>query len=471
MKRFDVVVIGSGPAGEGAAMQAAKAGRSVALVERFREVGGGCTHWSTIPSKTLRQGVQQLLEFKRNPLFEKAAAGLEPTYPDMLRRAEAVIAAQVRMRRGFYERNGVRLFEGHAAFAGPHELRVGEPRSAGIVLEAESFVIATGTRPYRPPDLDFSHPRVLDSDKVLALSHTPRSIAIYGAGTVGCEYASIFRGLEVKVELINTWEKLLGFLDDEIIDALSYHLRDQGVIIRHNEECEKVEPREGEVVLHLKSGKQVRTDYLLWANGRTGNSEGMGLDEIGIKRDDRGYVLVNENFQTALPHVYAAGDVVGPPALASAAYDQGRFAATHLTEGRCEYQLVRQIPTSIYTSPEISAIGRTERELTAEKIPFEVGHTFFRSLARAQITGHTVGMLKILFHRETLQILGVHCFGAQASEIIHIGQAVMSQEGPGNSLRYFINTTFNYPTMAEAYRTAALNGFNRLEGIAPAHPG
>ncbi|MBI4348450.1 MAG: Si-specific NAD(P)(+) transhydrogenase, partial [Elusimicrobia bacterium] len=318
--------------------------------------------------------------------------------------------------------------------------------------------------PYRPPDVDFSHPRVLDSDKVLRLDRTPRSVTIYGAGVGGCEYASIFRNLDVKVNLVNTRDKLLAFLDDEIIDALSYHLRDQGVLIRHNEEYTRVEATEEHVVLHLKSGKKLITDALLWANGRTGNSDGLGLEALKLAPDRRGNIPVDENYRTAVPHVYAVGDVVGFPSLASAAYDQGRFAATHLLEGKCPYQL-HLIPTGIYTSPEISSLGRTEAELTQAKVPYEVGHALFRSIARAQIQGRTVGMLKLLFHRDTLEILGVHCFGDQAAEIVHIGQAVMSQAGDANNLLYFINTTFNYPTMAEAYRVAALNGYNRLHGV------
>jgi NAD(P) transhydrogenase len=243
---------------------------------------------------------------------------------------------------------------------------------------------------------------------------------------------------------------------------LSYHLRERGVLIRHGEEYQSVEPCDDGVILHLKSGKQIKTDILLWANGRTGNTDQMGLEAIGITPDKRGNLPVNENFQTTVPHICAVGDVVGYPSLASAAYVQGRFAASVLVGQPCERSMVKDIPTGIYTSPEISSVGRTERELTEANVPYEVGQALFRSLARAQITGQTVGMLKLLFHRETREILGVHCFGANASEIIHIGQAIMAQPYPNNSLMYFINTTFNYPTMAEAYRVAALNGYNRL---------
>jgi NAD(P) transhydrogenase len=272
----------------------------------------------------------------------------------------------------------------------------------------------------------------------------------------------MFRNLDCKVNLVNTRSKLLEFLDDEIIDALSYHIRERGVVIRHNETYDKITGTDDGVILSLKSGKQLKTDVLLWANGRTGNTDDLGLEAIGLVPNQRGQLDVNGDFQTAQPHVYAVGDVIGFPALASAAYVQGRYAASHRLHGTAERSMVRDIPTGIYTSPEISSVGRTERELTAEKVPYEIGHALFRSLARAQITGQTVGMLKLLFHRETLEILGVHCFGANAAEIIHIGQAIMAQKGGANTLLYFINTTFNYPTMAEAYRVAALNGYNRL---------
>jgi len=297
---------------------------------------------------------------------------------------------------------------------------------------------------------------------VLSLKHTPQSLTIYGAGVIGCEYASIFSNLDTKVNLVNTRDRLLSFLDDEITDALSYHLRHQGVVIRHNEEYQQVEALEDGVVLHCRSGKKFKTDALLWANGRAGNTGDLGLEEIGIGINHRGQIEVNESYQTAQAHIYAVGDVVGPPGLASASYDQGRFVGAHIADGECDWSLIDEFPTGIYTVPEISSVGRTERELTAQQVPYEVAQAHFKSIARAQITGHTVGMLKLLFHRETMQILGIHCFGEQASEIIHIGQAIMSQTGEANNIQYFAETTFNYPTMAEAYRVAALNGLNRL---------
>jgi NAD(P) transhydrogenase len=461
-QHFNVIVIGSGPGGEGAAMNCTKHGKTVAVAERGTQIGGACTHLGTIPSKALRYTIFRITEINNSALFRDRDLTSVISFGDLRREAQSVINQQVDVRRSFYDRNRVPVFTGTARFADPHTIEVSEGKGAVERFTADSFVIACGSRPYRPANVDFMHPRIFDSDTILSMDETPMSITIYGAGVVGCEYASMFRNLGLKVNLVNTRGKLLEFLDDEIIDALAYHLRDRGVLIRHGEEMEKIEGQADGVVLTLKSGKQLKSDILLWANGRTGNSDTIGLDVLGIKPDSRGYIPVNEHYQTSQPHIYAVGDVIGIPSLASAAYDQGRFAADHLVNGCCFEHLVQYIPTGIYTSPEISSVGRNARELTAAKIPYEIGQAHFKSIARAQITNQTVGMLKILFHRETLEILGIHCFGQNASEIIHIGQAIMAQTGDGNTLRYFINTTFNYPTMAEAYRVAALNGYNRL---------
>lgn len=458
---YDVVVLGSGPAGEGAAMNAAKAGRKVAVVDDRREVGGNCTHLGTIPSKALRHSVRQIMQFNTNPMFRAIGEPRWFSFPDVLKSAEKVISKQVASRTGYYARNRVDVFFGTGSFADEQTIEVVCPNGVVETLSAKQVIIATGSRPYRPVDVDFSHPRVYDSDTILTLSHTPRRLIIYGAGVIGSEYASIFSGLGVLVDLIDNRDQLLSFLDSEISDALSYHLRTNNVLIRHNEEYERIEGLDNGVILHLKSGKKIKADALLWCNGRTGNTDKLGLENIGINVNSRGQVHVDEHYRTEMANVYAAGDVIGWPSLASAAADQGRSAAGSIVDNG-SWRIVDDIPTGIYTIPEISSIGKNEHELTKAQIPYEVGKAFFKSMARAQISHEPVGMLKILFHRETLEVLGVHCFGYQASEIVHIGQAIMNQKGEANTLKYFVNTTFNYPTMAEAYRVAAFDGLNRL---------
>jgi len=458
---YDVIVLGTGPSGEGAAMNAAKKGKKVAVVEKAPLVGGNCTHWGTIPSKALRHSVKQIISYNTNPMFRDIGEPRWFSFPRVLKTAERVIAKQVKLRTEFYSRNRVHLYHGLGKFIDTNTIEITDGPESSTRLHADQIVLATGSTPFRPDTIDFNHERVYDSDTILKLEHTPRNIVIYGAGVIGSEYASIFSGLGVKVDLINPGERLLPFLDDEISDALSYHLRNNGVLIRHNELFDSVSTDEHSVTMHFQSGKKIKADAILWAAGRTGNTQDLGLELVGVKPNGRGQVEVDENYKTSADHVYAVGDVVGWPSLASAAYDQGRSAAAHLA-GDDDYWFVTDVPTGIYTIPEISSVGKTERELTNDKVPYEVGQAFFKSIARAQITGESVGMLKILFHRETLEILGLHCFGDQAAEIIHIGQAIMKQKGEGNTVNYFVNNTFNYPTMAEAYRIAALNGLNRI---------
>ncbi|MFC6672436.1 Si-specific NAD(P)(+) transhydrogenase [Marinobacterium aestuariivivens] len=461
---YDVIVIGSGPAGEGAAMNSVKKGRRVAVIEEKDLVGGNCTHRGTIPSKALRHSVKQIIEFNTNPMFRDIGEPRWFSFPHVLSRAEKVIASQVMLRTNFYARNRVDVFFGRAEFADRNTILVRGTANGDETLRSRNVVIATGSRPYTPADVDFNHPRIYNSDTILKLGHTPRTLIIYGAGVIGSEYASIFAGLGVKVDLIDNRDRLLSFLDSEISDALSYHLRNNAVKIRHNEEYESVVGDQGGVTLTLKSGKRIRADAFLWCNGRTGNTDQLGLENIGLEANSRGQLEVDEHYRTGCEGIYAAGDVVGWPSLASAALDQGRSAAADLLNGE-DFRYINEVPTGIYTIPEISSLGKTEEELTAECIPYEVGQAFFKDTARAQISGQPVGMLKLLFHRETLEILGIHCFGDQASEIVHIGQAIMAQKGEANTLKYFINTTFNYPTMAEAYRVAAISGLNRIDNL------
>ena len=459
---YDAIIIGTGPGGEGTAMNLAKKDKKVAVIERYKDVGGGCTHWGTIPSKALRQSVSRLIEYNSSPLFSGTEKAKHLTFPDILGHASAVIRKQVKLRSGFYNRNRVEHFVGEASFVDSHTISILKNDGSTDRITAKQIVIATGSRPYHPEGMDFSHPRVYDSDSILSLKHDPRHIIIYGAGVIGSEYASIFRGLGVKVDLINTRDRLLSFLDDEMSDSLSYHLWNNGVVIRHGEQIERVEANDDSVIVHLESGKKMRADCLLWANGRTGNTADLKLENAGLEADGRGQLNVNNHYQTAVDNIYAVGDVIGYPSLASAAFDQGRLAASAMLDNQSTAKLIVDIPTGIYTIPEISSVGKTEQELTEAKIPYEVGRAQFKHLARAQIANSLVGSLKILFHRDTKEILGIHCFGENAAEIIHIGQAIMQQTNGGNTIEYFVETTFNYPTMAEAFRVAALNGLNRL---------
>jgi NAD(P) transhydrogenase len=457
---YDVLVIGSGPSGESAAIAAAKADKRVAVIENRSVVGGSCAHRGTIPSKSLRHVVKQIINFKSDSLFREIGDSRRLTFPRVLQSAAKVIPKQVELHTAFYVRNRVDVHIGQASFIDAHTVRLVLPDGGAEMLTAKDIIIACGSRPYRPNNVDFNHPRVYDSDTILDMQHTPRHLIIYGAGVIGCEYASIFSGLGMRVDLINNRDRLLSFLDDEISDALSYHLRDSGVTVRHSEEFEAIEGSDNWVTLVLQSGKRLKADAILWCNGRSGNTDQLNLDAIGLKPDHRGNLTVNECYRTSVDNIYAVGDVIGWPSLASASYGQGRAVVGGILDNVCN--LVENVPTGIYTLPEISSIGKTETELTQAKIPYEVGRAFFKNTARGQISGENVGMLKLLFHVDTLALLGVHCFGAEAAEIVHIGQAIMGQKGEGNTIQYFLNITFNYPTMAETYRVAALDGMNRV---------
>ena len=457
---YDLLVIGSGPSGEAAAIAAAKVGKRVGVVENRMVVGGGCAHKGTIPSKSLRHVVKQIIQFKSNSLFREIGDSRRLTFPRVLQSAATVIPKQVELHTNFYVRNRVDVHIGQASFIDANTVSLLQLDGGIEIISAANIVIATGSSPYRPADVDFNHPRVYDSDTILEMQHTPRHIIVYGAGVIGCEYASIFSGLGMRVDLINNRERLLSFLDDEISDALSYHLRDSGVTVRHSEEFEAIEASDSSVTLFLKSGKRLRADAILWCNGRSGNTDALKLEAAGLTADHRGNLKVDNCYRTQVSNIYAVGDVVGWPSLASASYGQGRAVSGGIFGDGCT--LVQDVPTGIYTLPEISSVGKTETELTQAKVPYEVGRALFKNTARGQISGEDVGMLKLLFNVDTLEILGVHCFGAEAAEIVHIGQAIMTQKDEGNNIHYFLNNIFNYPTMAEAYRIAALDGVNRI---------
>ena len=455
---YDAVVLGAGPAGEAAAMKLSKSGKKVVVIDPREQVGGNCTHVGTIPSKALRQSVFNLINFRRDQMFTKAMDYHQVPLTVVLAKARQVIRQQVSTHTRFYERNLIEVIHGWASFVDKHTIRIEISENTFETITFNKAIVTVGSRPYRPDILDFDHPRVFDSDKILQMDYVVKKIIIYGAGVIGCEYASIFTGLGYKVDLINNQDKLLSYLDSEISDALAHDFRQFGVVIRNNEEIDHLETHDDYVVLHLKSGKRIKSDAILWSNGRSGNTEGLNLEAVGLKANSRGQLKIDDTYRTEVDNIYAAGDVIGWPSLASAAYDQGRCAAAFMV-GDSDAEFVSSVPTGIYTIPEISSIGKTEQELTDAKVPYEVGQAFFKHLARAQIIGERSGVLKILFHRETLEVLGIHCYGNHASEIIHIGQAVMKCNA---TLEYFVNTTFNYPTMAEAYRVAALNGLNRV---------
>ena len=460
MRKYDLVVIGSGPGGEKAAIQAAKLDKEVLMVECMESPGGSCMHTGTIPSKTLRESVRFLSLMKQRAIYGISVNLDKGLTVDRLmhRRHNATLSLVERLENNF-KRNNVDYLQGRATFTDAHKLEVlcGEDNVEHV--EADYFIIATGGRPHRPEWIDFSHEAVMDSDTILGLHDIPKTLTIIGAGVIGCEYATIFAPLGVKVNLVNPRQELLDFLDLEISNALAFLMREQGIRIRLGETLNAVECENGSVYAHMESGKVLRSDYLLYANGRMGNTDEMGLEALGIPLNARRQVEVNQFFQTVQPHIYGVGDVIGYPSLAATAMDQGRLAALHAFTESAESTNFNLLPTGIYTIPEISTVGATEQYLTAQKIPYEVGSATYREIARGQIAGNTTGRLKLLFKRDDLKLLGVHIIGDYATDLIHIGQTVMAFDG---SIEFFINNVFNYPTYSECYRVAALNGINRL---------
>ncbi|MGE5217341.1 MAG: Si-specific NAD(P)(+) transhydrogenase [Chloroflexota bacterium] len=459
MAHYDMLVIGSGPAGQKAAIQAAKIGKKVGIIERKKVAGGVCINIGTIPSKSLREAVLFLSGFRQRSLYGASyRVKKDITFEDLAQRCDHVVKAEQEIIRSQLIRNSVEFIVGTASLLDPHKILVRQEKESNEHT-ADFIVIAVGTEPARPADIPFDGASIIDSDGLLSLKQLPRSLTIVGGGVIGCEYASILATLGIPVVLVERRPRLLDFVDSEIIEALQYQMRSVGVTLRFNEDVTGIEKSaDGAVWIHLKSGKKISAPLLVYSIGRVGATKDLNLQNVGIRTDERGRIKVDENFRTETPHVYAAGDVVGFPALASTSMQQGRHAACHAFGLNCDTSN-HLLPYGIYSIPEISMVGRNEDELTRDGIPYEIGVARYREIARGQLIGDTVGMLKLLFHSESRELLGVHVIGEGATELVHIGQAVIAHHG---KLDYFIDTVFNYPTLAECYKVAALAALNKF---------
>ena len=462
MPDFDILVIGSGPGGQKAAIAAAKLGRRAAIVDRSDALGGVSLHTGTIPSKTLREAVLYLTGLNQRDLYGQSYRLKDDiTVADLTARTQHVISREVDVVRSQLARNQVALIAGTGHFLDEHTVAVRDAAGQDRVVTAEHIVIATGTRPARPATVEFDDATVMDSDSVVSMERVPRSMVIVGAGVIGMEYASMFAALGSKVTVVEQREAMLDFCDGEIVEALKYHLRELAVTFRFGETVAAVERHPRGTLTILESGKKIAADAVMYSAGRQGLTDDLDLDKAGLAADKRGRIAVDEHYRTTVPHIYAVGDVIGFPALAATSMEQGRLAAYHAC-GETVHVAQEAQPIGIYTIPEISFIGRTEDQLTDELIPFEVGVSRYRELARGQIIGDAHGMLKLLVSPTDRRLLGVHCFGTGATELIHIGSAVM---GCGGTVDYLVDAVFNYPTLAESYKVAALDVTNKIRQI------
>ena len=458
--KYELIVIGSGPSGQRAAVAAAKMGKRVVVVESRAVVGGVCINTGTIPSKTMREAVMHLSGYNYRSIYGMNYKVKEKiTMADLNFRVQAVIKTEVDVTEAQLGRNGIDVVHGVAHFTSPHEVRVEGPQT-DATLESDRIIVAVGTKPAGSPRVPINGRTIVNSDQILDLPELPRSLIVVGGGVIGVEYTCMFAILGVRVTLIEKRNRLLEFADQEIVEALSYHLRDARVTLRLGEELDFVEELQlGTVVANLQSKKRVSGDALLYAVGRQGAVEDLNLAAAGLEADSRGRIPVDEHYQTKVEHIYAVGDVVGFPSLASVSMEQGRIAAARAFDDRAATSNPSFYPYGIYTIPEISFIGKTEEQLTGEDVPYEVGLAYYRETARGQIRGDTTGRLKLIFHRDTRKVLGVHIIGEGAAELVHIGQAVMTLDA---TIDYFVDTVFNYPTLAECYKVAAFNGLGRL---------
>jgi NAD(P) transhydrogenase len=460
MPQYDLVVIGTGPAGQRAAIQGAKSGKRVAIIEKRDVIGGVGINTGTIPSKTLREAVLHLSGYNYQNIYGVSYRVKEKiTMADLAFRVQHVIKTEIDVTQAQLSRNGIEVITGLASFKDPKTVLVTNSRGPAEI-PADKIIIATGTRPASSPKVPLNARTIINSDQILDMPAVPRTMIIVGGGVIGVEYTCMFAALGVRVTLIERRPRLLEFADSEIVEALSYHLRDHRVTMRLNEEVQSVEETAdgAGVIAYLESNKKVTGDSLLYAVGRQGNVDELNLPAAGLEADSRGRIKVNEHYQTSQPNIYAVGDVIGFPSLASVSMEQGRIAAAHAFNKPISSNS-NYFPFGIYTIPEISFIGKTEEQLTDEDVPYEVGVAYYREIARGQIRGDTTGRLKLIFHRENLDLLGVHIIGEGAAELLHIGQAVLILKG---KVDYFVDTVFNYPTLAECYKAAAFNGLNKL---------
>jgi NAD(P) transhydrogenase len=455
---YDLVCIGSGPAGQRAAVQAAKLGKRVAVVERRRSIGGVCIETGTIPSKTFREAVRRF--YSRPGLESDRGGAVRPTMDQLVRHVARVIEREIRTVESALERNDIGVIRGPAAFVDPNTLVV-ESEHGVRRLRADRILIAVGTTPGRPRGVDVDDETVVTSDTVLTIRSLPRTMAVVGAGVIGIEYASMFAALGVQVTVIDQRPRPLEFLDGEIVDELIHQLRKNDVIFRCGEAVERIDVApapERKGLIRLESGKYLVADVILVAAGRVGATGTLNLDAAGLSADQRGRLTVDADYRTPVPHIFAAGDVIGFPALAATSSEQGRLAACHMFGVDVE-PMGDHFPVGIYAIPELSMVGATEEQLTTQRVPYETGVARYKEISRGQIGGDEAGMFKMIFHRETGRLLGVHCIGSGATELVHVGQAVLAL---GGGLDYFLRTVFNYPTLAECYKVASYNAANKL---------